>query len=526
MPYTKTKNKQEARKELMKGAEELYNLVATTQGPQGRNIAINKGFDFDVFHDGLKVSRFVQPLDQFQALGAGILREAAEKQVSQVGDGTTLTVVLGYQIAKEAMILVDAGINPMSLVAGLERGRDILVSEITKLAKPIKNKKEKIQIATVASQDKILGEMIGSTYHKIGIEGIIVADESQSNDTTLEHEEGISIDRGFLSPYFITDPRTLTATVKNACILFLEREIDDAYEFLAFYENCLKPKNIRNLVIIANDVKGAALASLIENKRRGLMNILAVKAPAFGKYKRELLEDIAIMTGGQVVDEASDKQLKDVPFEYLGFAETVKASKDATTILGNRGNLKAINDRQEAIKMLLKDPESDLDAEKLKERLSKMTGGVYVIKTGGATEVEMNERKERVDDAIRATRAAIEGGIMPGGEVSFLLIRKQLEASNTNEEYAFRILHNALEKPFEKLLENAGMNAGYHMAKIEDKPYGWGVNVVSNQLENLVESGIIDPALVLTEALRSAVSVAILLITCDGVSVVCEDEKK
>lgn len=522
--YTEHKFGKDARAALMKGAETVYKLVSTTQGPRGRNIAINKGFDFEIQHDGLKVSRYVNPKDMTENMGAAILREAAEKQVNAVGDGTTLTIVLGYTIANEAMTLINSGVNPMTLIEGLERGRDILIETIQKLAKPVKTEEEKIQIATTSSQDQRLGEMIGQTYHKVGIDGVITADESKSHETTLEHQEGISIDRGYLSPYFITDPRSLTATVKDARILLLDRELEDIYEFLPFFESHLAPNKIRNLVIFARDVTGTALASFVENKRKGAMNILCIKAPSFGKYQREMLEDLAVMTGGTVLDEASGKLIKDLTFDDLGLADTVKASKDSTTIIGNKGNPKAIADRLASIKLLMDDPDNkDIDREKLKERLSKMTGGVYVIKTGGATEVEMSERKERVEDAILATRAAIIGGILPGGETALLTARQELKPTNENEEYAYRILKRAVEKPFEKLLSNAGLNPGYYLAKLEDKPFGHGVNVKTLQVENMIESGIVDPALVVTEALRSAVSVAIMLITSNGTSDIYEE---
>ena len=304
----------------------------------------------------------------------------------------------------------------------------------------------------------------------------------------------------------------------------LDRDLEDIYEILPFIETQLKPQNVRSLVIIANDVKGNALASFIETRKKGLMNILCVKAPAFGKYKSELLHDIAVMCGGQVIDE--NMQIKDATFDYLGFAKVVKASRDSTVILENKGSVKAIKQRIASIKLLLKDPDSDLDKEKLQERLSKMTGGVYVIKTGGATEVEMAERKERVEDAILATRAAIQGGIIPGGEVALLTASNKLIPINQDEEYAYRILKNAINSPFEKLLSNAGMDAGYYKAKLEDKSFGWGVDVMKGEVVDLIKVGIVDPTRVITEALRSALSVAILIVTSDGISVVVEDESK
>src|SRR3990167_2162208 len=426
--YTDILLRKKARVKLMKGAKLVYDLVSTTLGPRGKNVAINKGYDTEIQHDGLKVSRFVQPKNKFEAVGAQFIREATEKHVSEVGDGTTLTAILSYHIAKEAMILIESGVNAMSLKNSLEKGRDILIDEVKRLSKPIKTQEEKIQIATISSADPKLGQMIGETYHKIGVDGIITADESKSHETTLEHQEGISIDHGWLSPWFINDPRTLTATVRDAHILLLDRALEDIYEILPFIETQLKPQNVRNLVIIANDVKGNALASFIETRKKGLMNILCVKAPAFGKYKSELLHDIAVMCGGQVIDE--NMQIKDATFDYLGFAKVVKASRDSTVILENKGSVKAIKQRIASIKLLLKDPDSDLDKEKLQERLSKMTGGVYVIKTGGATEVEMAERKERVEDAILATRAAIQGGIIPGGEVALLTASNKLIPTN------------------------------------------------------------------------------------------------
>lgn len=516
--YSEQKNGQDARDGLMRGAKKVYDPVSATQGPKGRNIAINNGFDFEFQRDGLKVSRTINPKDKTEWTGAMTLREAAEKQVRSVGDGTTLVISLGYNIANEAMTLINSGVEPMGLLEGLERGRNVLVDAVEKLSKPIKTEEEKIQIATTSSQDANLGKMIGSTWHKIGPDGIFVADESQSSETELEHQEGISFDRGFLSYAFVTDPRTLTATVRNAHILLIDREFDDIYEFLPFAEKEIKNNNVKNLVIIAREVTGSALASMVETKKKGMMNIICIKAPAFGKYQSEMLEDIAIMTGGTVLDEASGKLIKDLTFADLGFAEAVKSSIDSTTILGNKGTVKAIEDRKASIKMLMKEADKDVDREKLKERLARMTGGVWVIKAGGATEIEMKKRQEQIDDAIKATRAAIIGGILPGGEVALLKAREELKPTNENEDYAFRILRKAVEKPFEKLLTNAGLNPGYYLAKLEEKPFGYGVNVMTLKVEDMIESGIVDPTRVVTHALPAAVSVAILLMTSNGTS--------
>lgn len=525
MNYTKELLGKKARHALLRGAKRVYNTVSTTLGPKGRNIVVNKGYDIEVLHDGVKVGRYTSPHDKFEKAGADIIKEAAEKHVLNVGDGTTLTVTLGYNIAKEAMTLIDSGVDAMSLRKGLEKGRDILISEIEKLSKPVKTEDDKINVATISAQSKELGEMIGSTYHKIGLDGVIVPDEGNTNETVLEHEEGITIDKGYISSYFVTNPRNMTATVKDARILITDRELDDIYEFLDFAKKVLEPKKERNLVIIAGDATGTFLASLIETKKRGLMNVSIIKAPAVGQYKKELLEDIAIMTGGNFISDDSHKRLDEVVWEDLGFAEQVQSSADATTILGNKGDLKLIKDRIASVKHQISNPKGELDTEKLKERLSKMNGGVYVIRTGGSTELEISEKKERVEDAILATRNAIMTGIVPGGEVTFLKVRHALKATTVEEDYAFRILTSAIQKPFYKLLGNAGLDAGYYMAKLEDKPFGFGVDVTDGKVKDMIKSGIIDPAGVLTEALRSAISAAILILTSDGITAIYEEAK-
>lgn len=526
MRYTQTQFSKKIRKSLLKGANEVYKAVSTTLGPRGRNVVINKGFQMIVLHDGVKVARHIEPKDKFENAGANILKEASEKHVNIVGDGTTLTTILGYQIMKEASILVESGVNPMALRSSLEKGRDIVVKEIQKLAKPISTKTEKINVATISAGDETLGQMIGSTLDKIGLDGVLVAEETKSFETTLEHEEGTRIDKGYISPYFVTDPRDMTATVNDARILITDREITDIYEILPFIDEQLTPRKIRNFVVISPDIKGNALASFIQTKMKGGMNILCVKAPSFGKLQKEMLQDLAIMTGGTFMAEDHGKAFKDYTFEDLGFAKTVKASEYTTTIMGLGGDDQEIKDRINFIKSQMDDPDTEFDKEKLKERIAKMTGGVYVIKVGGATEVEMTERKERVDDSILATQSAIKGGIVPGGEVTFLTAIKSLIPTNQNEEYAYRILKNALTKPFEKLLSNAGLNSGYYLAQLETKPFGYGVDVTTAKIQDMIQNGIIDPVLVLTESLKSAISVAIMIITSDAGIVLHEDDKK
>ncbi len=513
--HTKELVGKKARHALLKGAGRVYTAVSTTLGPRGRNVIVNKGYDIEVLHDGVKVSRYVAPKNKHESAGAVLLREAAEKHVASVGDGTTLTTILGYHIVKEAMTLIDSGIDAMALPPALEKGRDIIISEIKKLAKPIKTKKQKIQVASISAHDPYLGELIGSIYHKIGLDGVIVADDGGIGESTVEHEEGISISNGYLSPYFINNPQDMTANVRNSYILITDRELDDVYEFLDFVEKVLKPKKIRNLTVIAGDVKGTLLAAMIDSKKKGMMNFLAIKAPSFGAYRKELLDDIAVMTGGKFIEDDSQKRLGELEFDDLGYASFIKAKRESTTIRGNKGSLKEIRARVKMIKNLIKKQDKEFDSEKLQERLSKITGGVYVIRTGGSTELEIAERKERVDDAILATKSAIISGIVPGGEITFLKAREALKPTNDYEEYAYRILTRAIEEPFKKLLKNAALDPGYFMAKLEDRPFGWGVDVIDGEIKNMIREGIIDPADVLIEGLRSAVSVAILMLTGD-----------
>lgn len=519
-----------ARHILLKGAEKVYKAVSTTLGPRGRNVVVNKGFDVEVLHDGVKVSRFVSPKDKYEKAGAVLLREAAEKHVSNVGDGTTLTTILAYHIIKEAMTLIDSGVDAMALKPALEKGKDILIREIEKLAKPIKTKKQKIQVASISANDPYLGEMIGSIYHKIGLDGVIVADDGGIGESVVEHEEGISISKGYISPYFINNPQDMTANVRNSYILITDRELDDIYEFLDFVEKVLKPKNIRNLTVIAGNIKGTLLASMIKTKGEGLMNLLAIKAPSFGTYRKEILDDIAVMTGGRFIEDDSQKRLGEIELEDLGYASFIKAKSESTTIRGNKGDLKQIKERVGTIKRLIKKQDKEFDSEKLQGRLSRMTGGVYVIRTSGSTELEIVEKKERVDDAILATRNAIMSGIVPGGEITFLKIREALKPENPNEEYAYRILSKAIEEPFKKLLKNANLDPGYFMAKLENLPksckFGWGVDVTDGKIKNLLREGIVDPADVLKEGLRSAVSVAILMFTGDVAIALHEKEEK
>lgn len=518
MKYSKTQFNERARKSLIEGAREVYKAVSTTLGARGRNVVIWKKYHTKVIHDGVKTAIEINPKDPFKDAGASILKQAAQRQVDEVGDGTTVAVVLGYAIASEALKIVESGVNPMALRGSLEKGKDLLVKRIAELSKPVKTKEEKIQVATISSEDEELGKMIGETYEKAGVEAVITAEQVTGPDTFIEHQEGMQIDSGYKTEYFITNPKSMTATVTKPRVLVTDYKLDNVYEMIPLLNNSVENKEM-SLVVIAEDIEGNVLATLIKNKMEGRMQLLAVKAPSF--QTENVLQDIATVVGAKFISSKAKMDLKEVTVDDLGFAERITSTKDATVIIGGGGKPQAVKERIKSLKEQLKDEDNGFQKEKLKERLARLTGGVYVVKVGGNTEVEAEERKERVDDAILATKAAIEGGIIPGGEVIFLSAREVLKPTNENEDYAYRILNRALEKPFNKLVENAGYDAGEMRSRLKD---GMGIDVTTGELVDLVDKGIVDPAKVAKEAIRNAVSVAVSLITSDAV--ICEYEEK
>lgn len=515
--YSRSAFGRKARKLLLAGANEVYKTLSTTLGPRGRNVVLWQYHQTRVQHDGVTCSRYVNPKDPFENAGATIIKQAAQRQVDVVGDGTTVTVVLAMQIAREAEKIIESGINPMALRSGLETGRDLVVEEIAKLSKAIKTKKEKIEIANIAAEDKVLGELIGETLHKVGLEGIVTADRASGTETFVEHQEGMQIDSGYKTPYFITNPRSMTATVREARVLVTDYTLDNIYDLVPLIDGLTKES--RNIVIICEDIEGSALASILQSKMKGKLNALAIKVPSFNQV--ENLQDIAVVLGASFISKEAKHDLKKVTPEHLGGAEKITSSREATIITGGEGSKKSIKERISSIRNQIKDEESDFDKEKLKERLAKLTGGVYIVRVGGHTEIEIDEKQERANDAILATRAAIEEGIVPGGEIIYLPITQALDKpKDENEEYAFRILKKALEKPFDKLITNAGLDSGRMKAAIERREFGWGIDVIDGKLKKLEDEGIIDPAKVSKEAIRNAVSVAVQIITSDGI--VCE----
>jgi len=521
--HSQTKFNNEARTALIKGAGEVYKAVGTTLGPKGRNIVIWKPYRTKVIHDGINTAKEIEPQDPFENAGANILKQAGQRQVKVVGDGTTVAIVLGYAIASEALKIVESGVNPMSLRSGLEKGRDILIDEIKKLAIPLKTRQQKIEIATISSGDEKLGELIGDTWDKAGVDGVVTVEDSIGPEAFVDHEDGLRIDSGYKTEYFVTNPENMTATVSKARILVTDYKLDNIQELMPLLQDFTNKKETA-IVFIGQDIEGSVLGSLVQTKIKGGAAVLAIKAPSYQMDKT--LQDLAIAVGAKFISKDLKMDLKKVVAEDLGYAERVTSSKEATVIISGGGDPKTIKDRVDSIKHLLDEEENDFNKQKLRERLAKLTSGVYVVHAGGNTEVEVGERKERADDAVLATQAAMRDGIVPGGEVVYLKIRDALKPKNENEDYAYRILKNALFIPFDKLLGNAGMNAGEHHAYLKDRPFGWGIDLADGGIKNLSESGIVDPALVSIEAIKNAVSVAVALITSDGVVCEVEEEKK
>jgi len=521
--YSKSVFNQKARKLLLKGAGEVYKALSTTLGPRGRNIVLWQFHQTRVQHDGYTICRYVNPKGYYENAGATIIKQAAQRQVDVVGDGTTVTVVLAMQIAREAEKIVESGVNPMALRQGLEKGCELLVSEITNLAKKVSTLKEKIEVATIAAEDEFLGRIIAETLHKTGLDGVLTAEKATGMETFIEHQEGMQVESGYKSPYFITNPQTMTATVTEGMVMVTDYVLNDIYNLMPLLEELTKTTH--NLVIFCNDMEGSAFATILQNKMEGKLNALVVKIPSF--HQVENLQDIATILGAKFVSKDAGHELKKVTPDWLGMAEKITSSREATTIIGGAGTKKAIKERIDSIKNQIKEEESDFEKEKLRERMAKLTGGVYTVRVGGHTEIEIDEKLERAKDAVLATKAAIQEGIVPGGEIIYLPITKVLDKpKDDNEEYAFRILKNALEKPFNKLVTNAGLDAGRILASLERKEFGWGMDVTDGKLKKLSEVGIIDPAKVAKEAIRNAVSVAVQIITSNGVVAEIVEEGK
>ena len=508
----------DARQKLLAGVDKLAKAVVTTLGPRGRNVAIDKKWGAPVvLHDGVSVAKEIELEDKFENMGAQLVKEAASKTNDVAGDGTTTATLLAQQIVRAGMRNITAGANPMQMKKGIDKAVSAVVTELKKNKKEIKED-EWQSVATVSAQNETIGEKITEALKLVGKDGVIEVEEGRGLEMEIEHKEGMAFDKGYASPYFVTDPAKMEASIENPYILITDQKITSISDFLPFLENIVKVS--KNLVIIAEDIEGEALATLVVNKMRGSFNILAVKAPAFGDSRKAMLEDIAILTGGTVISEDLGRKLDSVTVEDLGQADRVSSDKESTSIIGGKGNKKDIQARVGRIKAEIGSTTSEFDQDKLQERLAKLAGGVAVISVGAATEVELNELKERVKDAVGATKAAIEEGVVAGGGVALLRAAKRLDklkGINTDEEIGIKIIKESLSQPLRWLAKNSGADDGWVVKKVEENSnVNFGFNAATLEFEDLLEAGIIDPVKVTRSALQNAASVASMILTTEA----------
>ena len=511
---------EEARKSLVNGVEKISKAVMTTLGPKGRLVLLDKKYGAPtVTKDGVSVAREIELEDPFENMGAQLLKEVAAKTNDVAGDGTTTATVLAWSSTKEGMKSVAAGVNPMGIRRGIDKAVQDAVECIKSEAKMIQDKEEIAQVASIsANNDRAIGDEIANAMDKVGKDGVITVEESKTIDTTVDFVEGMQFDRGYLSAYFCNNRDTMTCVMDNPYILIYDKKISNMKELLPLLEKVAQSG--KPLVMIAEDVDGEALATLVLNAVRGTLNVCAVKAPGFGDRRKAMLEDIAVLTGGQVITEELGMKLEDADISMLGRAKRVTIDKDNTTIINGAGSASDIKDRIAMIKVQIADCTSDYDKEKLQERLAKLAGGVAVVNVGAATEVELKEKKHRVEDALSATRAAIEEGVIPGGGVALVQASKVLEAKSLEgmteeEKVGYKIVRRALEEPIRQISENAGVDGAIVADKCKNAEKGVGFDANTMQWVNMVEAGIIDPVKVTRSALQNAASIAALILTTE-----------
>ena len=510
----------DARDKMLRGVDVLANAVRVTLGPKGRNVIIDKSFGAPrITKDGVTVAKEIELEDKFENMGAQMVREVASKTNDTAGDGTTTATVLAQAIVREGAKLVAAGMNPMDLKRGVDQAVAEAVKDIAKRSKKIKESSEVAQVGSIAANgDKSIGKMIADAMQKVGNEGVITVEEAKSLETELDVVEGMQFDRGYLSPYFITNAEKMLAELEDPYILIHEKKLSSLQPMLPVLEAVVQTG--KPLLIIAEDIEGEALATLVVNKLRGGLKVAAVKAPGFGDRRKAMLEDIAILTGGTMIAEDLGIKLENVTIQMLGRAKRVRIEKENTTIINGVGAKKDIEGRISQIKAQIEETTSDYDKEKLQERLAKLAGGVAVIRVGGATEVEVKEKKDRVDDALNATRAAVEEGIVPGGGVALLRAKiavSKLRSENADEQAGISIVLKALEAPIRQIAENAGNEGSIVVGKVSDnKSQTYGFNAQTEEYVDMIEAGIVDPAKVVRTALQDAASVAGLLITTEA----------
>jgi chaperonin GroEL len=507
-----------ARNKILAGVNALANAVKVTLGPKGRNVVIEKSFGSPtVTKDGVTVAKEIDLDDKFENMGAQMVREVASKTSDVAGDGTTTATVLAQAIFREGSKLVAAGHNPMEIKRGIDKSVAAIVDSLSSLAKPTQDPNEIAQVGTVsANGDETVGKLLSEAMEKVGKEGVITVEEAKSAETSLDVVEGMQFDRGYLSPYFVTDTERMEASLEDAYILISEKKISNMKDLLPVLEAIARQQ--KPLLILAEDIEGEALATLVVNRLRGTLTCAAVKAPGFGDRRKEMLKDIAILTGGQVISEELGLKLENVTITDLGQAKKVKIDKDNTTIVDGAGERAQIEGRQAEIRGQIDNTTSEYDREKLQERLAKLVGGVAVIKVGAATETEMKEKKARVEDALYATRAAVEEGIVPGGGVALLRAQSALEGLDVSDEEAVgvRILRRAIEEPLRQIVGNAGLEGSIVVQKVREGEGNFGYNARANVYGDLVEAGVIDPAKVVRSALQNAASVSGLMLTTEA----------
>lgn len=518
-----------ARQKLMKGVTQLYDAVRITLGPKGRNVILEKKYGSPVItNDGVTIAKDIDLKDPYENMGAQLIKEVATKTNDVAGDGTTTATILAHAMITEGLRNLTAGANPVRLKNGIMKAVALVKAELSKMTEEIGNSKEKVaQVATISAQNPEVGELIADVMEMVGNDGVITVEESQTMGMEKEVVEGMQFDNGFISPYFVTDPQRMEAEYENVKILITDRKISSVQDLLPILEKVAQSGK-KEIVIIADDVDGEALATLVLNKLRGVFNILAVKAPAFGDRRKEMLKDIAALTGGRVVSEEVGMKLESAELADLGEARKVVADKEKCTIVEGKGDKAEIEKRINEIKVILGKTTSDFDKEKLQERLAKLSGGVGVIKVGAATEVELKEKKHRIEDALSATRAAVEEGIIPGGGIALLLASKALEdfKGDTDEVTGVHIVKRALRAPIMQIAENAGVDGAVVVDKVLNEKEGVGYDADAGKYVNMVKAGIIDPKMVTRSALENAASIAGIFLTMEcAVSEIPEEKK-
>ena len=507
-----------ARNLILSGVNQLADAVKVTLGPKGRNVVLEKSFGSPtITKDGVTVAKEIELENKFENMGAQMVKEVASKTSDSAGDGTTTATVLAQAIFREGSKLVAAGHNPMEIKRGIDKAVEAVVAHLKAASKSTKDATEIAQVGTIsANGDQTIGKLLADAMEKVGKEGVITVEEAKSAETTLDVVEGMQFDRGYLSPYFVTDPERMEANLEDCYILLNEKKISNMKDLLPVLEAIARQQ--KPLLIIAEDIEGEALATLVVNKLRGTLQCCAVKAPGFGDRRKEMLKDIATLTGGQVIAEELGLKLENVTISDLGRAKTLKVDKDNTTIVDGAGKKEKIKARQQEIRGQIENTTSDYDREKLQERLAKLVGGVAVIKVGAATETEMKEKKARVEDALHATRAAVEEGIVAGGGVALLRVQKALDKLEVPEDQKFgvSIIRRALEEPLRQIAANAGEEGSIIVQKVKEGKNAFGYNAATNKYTDLIADGVIDPAKVVRSALQNAASVAGLLLTTEA----------